>query len=380
VAAGRFDDAQDPLARWLRARPSAAEPHYLRAQVAFARLRPLEALDELARAEALGHPRPPLDRLRGLVLARGGQWAAAEPFLRRAREKSPGPDPELDEALFQVCLATSRPEPATEALDRWIRDAPRDGVPLLAYNQIADQTGGNVWVQIKYERAALARDPALDQARLSLAKHLLSVHRLDEAAAEFAAFLARRPDDPAGHLGAGNVAQLRGDDAAAQVHFDRVLALYPRDPVAMRERAALDLRYGRPALAVLARLDQACQQDPYDPEIPRLRSIALDRLGRPGEADAERERNRRLNRELAQMAETQRKLLRTPHDLALRGQAARWMLEHGMEAEGLRWARGILGDHPGHAATTRLLADFYQRKGEVGLANFYRGSSEPGHP
>jgi hypothetical protein len=53
------------------------------------------------------------------------------------------------------------------------------------------------------------------------------------------------------------------------------------------------------------------------------------------------------------------------------------MLEHGHDEEGLRWARMILRDHPGHPETNRLMAAYYERRGNPGLANFYRLQAPP---
>ncbi len=59
---------------------------------------------------------------------------------------------------------------------------------------------------------------------------------------------------------------------------------------------------------------------------------------------------------------------------------ARWMLEHGHAEEGLGWTKEILRGDPSHAPTHRTLADYYQKRGEAGLANYHRlmaASSKP---
>ena len=45
-------------------------------------------------------------------------------------------------------------------------------------------------------REALRRDPSLDKARLGLADQLRAIRRHAQAATEYAAYLAHRPDDP----------------------------------------------------------------------------------------------------------------------------------------------------------------------------------------
>ncbi len=59
--------------------------------------------------------------------------------------------------------------------------------------------------------------------------------------------------------------------------------------------------------------------------------------------------------------------------------AARWLFEHGHLDEGLRWTEKILRDQPRHPKTNRLLADYYEKKGSHGRANFYQlqAKSEP---
>ena len=53
-------------------------------------------------------------------------------------------------------------------------------------------------------------------------------------------------------------------------------------------------------------------------------------------------------------------------------EAAEWLLNHGHDQEGLEWTTQILRDQAGHAPTLELLADYYQRKGETGRANYYQ--------
>ena len=48
------------------------------------------------------------------------------------------------------------------------------------------------------------------------------------------------------------------------------------------------------------------------------------------------------------------------------------MMEHGHEDEGLKWTKEILRADPRHAPTHRVLAEYYARHGEPGLANYHR--------
>jgi hypothetical protein len=54
------------------------------------------------------------------------------------------------------------------------------------------------------------------------------------------------------------------------------------------------------------------------------------------------------------------------------------MFAHGKEPEGVRWAETILRDEPGQPAACSLLADYFDRTGKAGLANYYREQSASG--
>jgi tetratricopeptide (TPR) repeat protein len=371
VAARRFARAEGPLRAWLRARPGHAEPHYLAAVVAVELGRPQEAIGELARARALGHPPEPIDRLDAILRARAGRSSEAEPVLRRLLDHSDAPDPEADEALARIYLEAYNLPAAARLLDRWARDAPDDPRPYLWRVEVDTRLDPDPAAQVRDYRAAIARDPTLDSARLGLADALRRAGRPDEAAAEYEAYLARKPDAPAGHLGAGLVALDRGDRNAAIRHLDRAVALAPGDAPTLSARAGIELTRGE-AAAALSLLDRAVRADPFDAEVRHRRGLALARLGRADEARAEREQAARLRADERRLGEVQQALVRDPKSLDLQAEVARWMVEHGREPEGLRWARKVLGERPGHPAANRLMAEFHRRRGEAGLANYFR--------
>lgn len=371
VAHRRFNKAEATLGRWLRARPRSAEAHYLTARIALARERPQEAITELAAARALGHPAEPLDRIDAIIRANAGRHAEAEPVLRRVLRESEAPDPEAAEALARVYLETYRFQDAAVVIDRWIRDAPGDAKPYLWRTEVNTRLKKDSNVQIQDYRAALERDATLDRARLGLADELRLAGRHSEAAPVYDSYIARKPDDPAAHLGAGLVALDRGDDTAAIPHLDRTLELDPANSAALSARAAIGVRRGEDT-AALALLDRAVRVDPHDVEIRHRRGLCLARLGRHDEARAEQEVAARLREDAQRLSKLQQALVANPGDLGLQGEVARWMIEHGHEEEGIRWARKILGERPNDPEANRLMAEFHERGGNPGLANYYR--------
>lgn len=371
VVEGRYEAAEEPLGRWLQLRPNDPDAQALRAEVAVGLERPEEAVEALDRAEALGAPPARLDGLRGILLARSGRPEDAEPLLRRALEQSEAPAPLVAEALADVGLATFRLTTTLEALERWARDAPTDPEPYLRLIDVHRRLGREATEILEDAQQALARDPQRAEARLALAETLAEAGRHRDAAQEYHTYLALEPNDPVALTGAGeNALALSEVDEAARL-LDRALACAPEHVPALFARAGLDLQ-GDDAEAALERLDRAVALEPDDAEIHYRRSMALARLGRTEEAAAARAASEQARLDSAALTELRDRLVRNPHDLDAHCEIARWMIDHGHDREGIRWAEKALQQRPDHPATCLLLADYYERSGDYGRANYYR--------
>jgi tetratricopeptide (TPR) repeat protein len=376
LAAGRAARARDPLGRWLRARPRSAEAHAVLAEVALADGDFGEVKRAFNEARALGYPEERLERLRAIWLARLGRYAEAEPILTGIWESRPKTDPAVDEALARIFLKTYRLRGAQAVLERWIADAPSDGRPFLWLTEIDRRTEvDNPQSWERHYREALRRDPELDPARLGLAESLRKMHRNEEAAREFAHYLARHPDDPAALAGAGLNALALGDLAEAARLLDATLARAPTDPAALKGRAEVDLHRGE-LTAAAHRLDQAIQADPFSDEAVHVRAQVRMMLGDPAGARADRLAFDRLKQDQAELLQMRSRLLDHPEDSDTRSKVVAWMFAHGRDQDGLEWAMAILAHDPNHAPTCRLLADYYARRPDgAGLANFYRAQA-----
>lgn len=371
VEAGRFAEARAPLGRWLESRPESAEAQAYKGRIALALGDVAGSVEALNRADALGLA--PLDRdlLRGLIASKLGRHAEAEPLLRRAFVVAKRPDPQLAEALAKTYLETYDLVRAGAVIERWIRESPADPKPFLWRAEIHIRTiDGDPAAPLSDYHEALKRAPDLAKARLGLADELRKAHRNAEAAAEYGAYLALEPDSAAGHLGAGRNQMETGDVAAATRHLERAASLDPKDPAVPKELAELDIRRGDFA-AALDHLDRALRLDPNDLALRNRRVVALMRLGRAAEAEAEQAASKRLKDDLVHADKIRERLIKSPHDQSLQLEAARWMFDHGHGEEGVRWAEQALRDNPGNAEANRLLADYYRRQGNPGRANFY---------
>ncbi len=234
---------------------------------------------EYNEARSLGYPDAKLERLMAIWLARIGRFSEAEPVLTLLFSEQAGSDPAVDEALARVYLKTYRLARAKAAIRRWIEDAPTDGRPFLWLTEIDRRTDvDNPESWERHYREALRRDPELDPARHGLAESLRRVHRNEEAAQEYAFYLARHPDDPAALAGAGLNALELGNLSEATRLLDHALGLAPTERAALRGRAEVDMQRGELSSAA-RRLDQAIQADPFDDELLHIRSQVRSRLG-----------------------------------------------------------------------------------------------------
>jgi tetratricopeptide (TPR) repeat protein len=372
---GRLDDASRLVQHWLRTSPHSAEAHFLKARIAWSQ-KDLPTVDaELTSAAKLGYEWHGVARLRGLLLARTNQSSQAEPLLRRVLDDSSRFDAEVAEAICQLYLGSFRLNEAAAVLNRWMREAPRDARPYLLQTEVDTRSDAKPELIIARYRDALARDPDLDQARLGLAQQLGHNYRFAEAAIEYSLYLARQPTDPIGYLGAGQNAVELGQYAEATQLLDQALSLMPQDSEVLAARAEVELRTNN-SEAALRYFDRAVKSDPFDYRNRYQRMLVLARLGRTAEASSERTILNHLADDQKRFGKISRDLRRNPLDAQLRSEAARWLMDHGHEDEAVEWANLVLKSDPSQPAMNRLLADYYRKKGQVGLANFHEAHAE----
>jgi len=378
VADRKFEDAYQPLERWLKARPSSAEALFLTAKEMFAVNRTDQGFMALERARSQGYPLEEIERQKAIVWSRLGRHHEAEPVLRRLLLSSSKPDPEADEALAKCYLETFQLAQAESVIEKWIHDAPGDAKPHFWKLELAHKVKAESPVLIDILQRVLQLDPKSDQAHLALAEVYLQNHRLDEAAREYAVVLELKPDTSPAYHGLGVIAMERGDEEGAIHNFERAVKLDPGNVRPLMERGKLEVGRGR-LESGFTFFDQAMSIDAGEPEVHYQRSLVLTRLGRTALAKAEQDTCARLRDEREHIQRLLNEMLIAPGDLDHQYDAARWLFEHGHPEEGLRWTEKILRDQPRHTKTNRLLADYYEKKGSHGLANFYQlqAKSEP---
>jgi tetratricopeptide (TPR) repeat protein len=369
-AARRYDMARGLLDRWIMNQPRSGEAQYYRAWLALADDRPPDVVEAVERAKELGYDRARLEVLKAIYLARGGR-IDVESILRQAFDQESEPRAEIARELAAIYLKSSRLQEAARAVERYRALVPSDAQAYLWINGIASRTGATPAILIRNYRAALECDPQLDKARLGLAEQLSKDRRMDEAEREYCTYLCRNPEDAAALVSLGRNALHAGRIDAAARAFEGALARDRRQVDALKEMAQIDLRLGRSRPA-RSRLELLKQIRPFEPVVGQLLAQALELDGEPEEARTEAERARQLLKDQKRIVQLQTRILNDPNDVASRLELARWMLESGQVEEGLKRTREVLRTDPDHGPTHRLLADYYARRGDHGLANYHR--------
>ena len=185
-------------------------------------------------------------------------------------------------------------------------------------------------------RRVLAEDPddALAHALLGLC--LVKLERLGEALEQAQEAVRCGPDQAIGHYVLGVASLERGDVARARRAIDEALRLEPDDAAAWTVRGSIELRERRwrPALEAA---DRALRLDAEHLGAANVRAIALQQLGRGGEADTE------IARALGQ----------DPEDAATHVNAGWRWLAQGRAEEASRHFLEALRIEPGHDGARR---------------------------
>ena len=155
--------------------------------------------------------------------------------------------------------------------------------------------------------------------------------------------------------------ELQGQPEQAIALLDKAIAASPRDAKAYYHRGRLDLHRGESATA-LPFLRRAAELDPSDPEILYSLVLCLKAAGTPDEARAAEEHWKRCEEDLKRVALLGRLIAVSPHDPDLRREMGELFLRNGRDADGLRWLESALRERPDHAATHRVLADYYEHQ------------------
>lgn len=361
---------------WLSRQPNAAQAWLWKARLGLATENIAVASDALIKAESLGTSDNESLQVRMIAAAFAGRFTEAEPPLRDAYNQPGFSDPLLSEALARIYIESYDFPRAAIVLDRWKKESPTLVKPFLWSAEVDARTNKPAEAITDY-REALVREPRNPRALIGLAEELRTAQQNDEAGKTYQLYLELKPHDPRALFGSGCVAADTGDIETAIDYFKQAIKYNPEMASAYFRLGGLQQRQGQLAEA-LKYLEKAREIDPFDLETRNSLAIVYNQLGRPAEAKTEAQTATQLRAELDSMLAAQARLAKAPKDLAAKLAIMRWMFRHGKPKEGVRWGEQILKDHPFEAVTCNELADYYEKNGQPGLANSYRGMARPG--
>lgn len=371
IAFDEFDQAET-LIRPLFAR-NANDPKafYFQACLELARDQPDAAMSAMRKALETGYPQESILALRAVLLARAGQFQEALPPLEKALATSAIPESLAYEGLSRIYLSTMQLSLASKAIDAWMKASPMDDRPYLWKNEIAERVGSDLDEIVLNYREAIKRNPTNFKAAIALAQLLLKTNRMEEAEVEFQLCLKQKPDDADVLLGLGQVALHKADTDAAGLYFKKVLESKPDEITALTELAQIEIQKGE-IQSACNRLKKASELMPYESEIHYKYAQALKLAGQPELAKLVSAQAAQLRADQDKIQEMRKALVQQPDNYDLRFEASRWLLTHGHEKEGLEWGELILKQKPGHVPTCQLLAEYFEKKQDFGLANYYK--------
>jgi tetratricopeptide (TPR) repeat protein len=292
---------------------------------------------------------PAREREKALRLSRQGEFAEAEPLLKRVLERNTG-DIEVVKALALGYFDAHQDEQADHYLERWHNlqpdaEEPRERLMQLLVRQVK--------VKLILDRADRVPEPeaeSLEPLRRQILSFLVEGRHAD-AEQICRRDLERRPGSPTLRGLLAEACHLQGKDEEAASLLDQVLRARPLYRDALVLRAVLHCEAGQAEQAIPL-LRRALAQDRFNTQARYHLSQALARTGRT--AEAKREMADVLRYEAVGQALQEAAV--QPRNLERQVKAAEALMSSGRSEEGIRMLRAVLARDPGHAAARRALS------------------------
>jgi predicted Zn-dependent protease len=351
--------------------PSSARAHFLLALIARQAGLFDSAEDSLAVCERLEGPSDRIRLERTLLLVQQGQLTpSTERQLRGYVSAHHADSAEILEALARACLNTYRPGDALWYLDGWLELDPGNVQAYLwraaMHERLMD------FEEAKRDcRKAVELAPQNQDAQIRLAETLIKGLEPKEAAERFEELYRRQPTNPEIAVGLARAEILLGHFERAEQLLNELAREYPDDAPVLVERGKLELKRGQPAMAARW-LRKAVELAPADYQTNYSLLQALQQSGDSDGARGVEEKLAELHKDFKRLDEVHEQLKLHPYDLDLRCEVARTYIRQGAKDEGARWLKMVVRMDPDHALANQLLAEYYEKSGQPGLAAPYR--------
>lgn len=162
-------------------------------------------------------------------------WPSAHHSLQRALAIDPASFEALN-SLVVLDLLAGNPAAAKARVDSRLQGTP-DRADLLIIAATVAASGRDLPAAEAYLLRAIQADPAALPAYMKLGRLYVSQRRLPEARREFQALVDRQAKPVAALTMLGILEQAEGNEPAAQKHYESVLHIDPRSPVAANNLA-----------------------------------------------------------------------------------------------------------------------------------------------
>jgi predicted Zn-dependent protease len=304
-----------------------------------------------------------LDRDEGIRLALAGNMAEAEPLLADVLARDPD-DAEALRALALGRVAAGKLAEASEPLDRWRAVRPDDPEAHLARVDQAVRLGRQAEA-IEPARAVLALRPESDGLREQLTYWLFLTGRTEDADAECGRCRQRR-DTAILKLLHAEIALRLGDNARAERLTNELLTAGPRTAGALTLRAVLSLEADQATAAIPLLREALAQGGEGEARARHYLSLALAHSG------DEEAAKKLLADEQRQLALAQWQKYGRSESVGYKVAIAEALLATGRADEAVRLAEQVLSQDPNCRSAHKILADYYDGRGQSARAAEHR--------
>jgi tetratricopeptide (TPR) repeat protein len=369
---GRLKEAQNALDLCLVVWPQSLDVHLLAGRVARRQLdfpRAEMHLNRCLRLHPGGTEAIQLEFL--LMRVQGGQEDEVVDYLMSQYVDTGSPEAAVIlDTLAQAYMRNLRYGPAWDCLSRWIEIAPDTAEPYYwrgwVLERVNDHNGA-----IKDYRRAVDLDAGFLSARLRLAEMLLEMSNIPEAVGHLERLSRQAPDRPDIMARLGQCRFAQGDPEEAWRLLEVAVKEMPNDSGVLVTLAKLELQKENPKKGE-EYVRRALKVDPTNTEAEFVLAAALQAQERWTEANAALEQHRKnqaLVKRVGQILNDEAQHpTRDPASLCELGE----VFLHTNEQIGLYWLHRALQRDPSHEPTHKILAEFYESKGNREKAALHR--------
>jgi tetratricopeptide (TPR) repeat protein len=365
-------NAQDKIDHGLRRWPDDLPFHFLAARCSRLRGNHAEAEKHLKLCEDDDELKGEVVLERALIRATRGDMGAEPELQKLVAEQNPEWGWIL-EAIAEGHEKQYRLVEAVNCAEQWLQTQP-DFPPALRLKAEAVNLRAGPDEAIPLYLRALEKDRDFEEARYQLAQLLLDgrAKNVPAALSHFEILYRRRPQNADYQVGyaIALVESGRADDARPIV--EAILAQQPNLAVALLLRGRVAWMQDQPAEA-LPWLQKALERDQARAQTYFDLAQCLRRLGQEPEATEMAKRGTEAEKDARRLFElTSRLIPESPRNADLYFEAGQIQLRYQHQDQALNWFSRALQEDPKHLPTHRVLAEYFEKTGNLPLANFHR--------